>query len=159
MIQKFTSASLYLSHSMKSGAFFHRRPFSNTQKSANKGLFYGWKEGYQILFAFHSPSIETPVNVWMYVCGYRQNRCNNRWGLARAGAWSCSVRTISQDLQRSTDWGAAVLPAASPWPSPDPEICAALASFIVDPWSRCDRGGPNWYVMSMEKEGWWMNRI
>ena len=108
------------------------RLFSHTQKSAIKGLF-----------AFHSPSIETPVNVWMYVCGYRQNRCNNRWGLARAGAWSCSVRTISQDLQLSTNRGAAVLPAASPWPSPDPEICAALASFIVDPWSRCDRSGPN----------------
>ena len=45
-------------------------------------------------------------------------------GLARAGAWSCSVRTISQDLQLSTDRGAAVLPAASPWPRPDPEMCS-----------------------------------
>ena len=138
MIQKFTSASLYLSHSMKSGAFFHRRPFSNTQKSANKGLFYGWKEGYQILFAFHSPSIETPVDVGICVCGYRQNRCNNRWGLARAGAWSCSVRTISQDLQLSTDWGAAVLPAASPWPRPDPEMCSftvVCCGPVVQMWS------------------------
>ena len=56
------------------------RLFSHTQKSAIKGLF-----------AFHSPSIETPVNVWMYVCGYRQNRCNNRWGQGAGQSWSLEL--------------------------------------------------------------------
>ena len=76
---------------MKCGVSFHRRLFSHTQKSANKDKGLLWiKKGLIMLFAFQSPITETnrriEMNVWLCVCGYRQNRCNNRWGLARAGA-------------------------------------------------------------------------
>ena len=146
---------------MKCGVSFHRRLFSHTQKSANKDKGLLWmKKGLIMLFAFQSPITETnrriDMNVWLCVCGYRQNRCNNRWGLARAGAALSGqfhkIYSGAPTGERQGSCRASCCLALA-------QRCAALASFIVAPWSRCDRGGPNWYVMSREQEGWWMNRI